>query len=69
MKEYKPVLIWILIVGGLLWGYEGITGTNLLASVLGTSFANIIEIIVGIVALVLAYIKLTMKKGKKQILV
>lgn len=65
MKEYKPVLIWILIVGGLLWGYEGVTGTNLLVSVVGMSIANIVEIIVGIVALLLAYIKLTMK-GKSR---
>ena len=64
MKEYKPILIWILIVGGLLWGYEGVTGTNLLASVAGMQIASIVEIIVGIVALLLAYIKLTMKKGK-----
>ena len=64
MKQYKPVLIWILIIGGLLWGYEGITGTNLLMSVFGMQVASIVEIIVGIVALVLAYIKLTMK-GKK----
>lgn len=64
MKEYKPVLIWILIFGGLLWGYEGLTGTNLLSSILGTSFANIIGIVIGIAALALAYLKLTNKKGK-----
>ncbi len=64
MKEYKPVLIWILIVGGLLWGYEGVTQTNLLASFVGMQAASIVEIIVGIVALLLAYIKLTMK-GKR----
>jgi len=64
MKQYKPVLIWLLIIGGLLWGYEGVTGTNLLMSILGASVASIVEIIVGIAALVLAYIKLTMK-GKK----
>jgi len=61
MKEYKPIFVWILIVGGLLWGYEGVTGTNLLMSVLGISVANIVEIIVGVVALMLAYMKLTMK--------
>ena len=64
MKEYKPVFVWVLIVGGLLWGYEGVTGTNLLSSVLGSSVANVVEIVVGVVALLLAYIKLTMK-GKK----
>ena len=63
MKEYKPVMIWVLIVGGLLWGYEGLMGTNLLVSVLGTSVASIVEIIVGVVALAVAYLKLT-TKGK-----
>ena len=61
MKEYKPVLVWILILGGLLWGYEGVTGTNLLMMVLGASVAGIVEIIVGVVALLMAYLKLTMK--------
>lgn len=64
MKQYKPVLVWILIVAGILWGYEGVTGTNLLVSVLSAQVASIIMIIVGLVALVLAYLKLTMKKGK-----
>lgn len=63
MKEYKPVLVWVLIVGGLLWGYQGVTGTNLLTSVLGVSVASIVEIVVGIAALLLAYMKLT--TGKK----
>ncbi len=65
MKQYKPVLVWILIIAGLLWGYEGVTGTNLLVSIFGTQVASIAMIIVGLVALVLAYLKLTMKKGKK----
>ena len=64
MKEYKPIFIWVLIVGGLLWGYEGVTGTNLLMSVLGISIANIVEIVIGVAALALAYMKLTMS-GKK----
>ncbi len=62
MKEYKPVLVWVLIVGGLLWGYEGLMGTNLLMSVLGTQVASIVEIIVGVAAVVVAYLKLTAKK-------
>ena len=64
MKEYKPIFVWVLIVGGLLWGYEGVTGTNLLMSVLGISIANIVEIVIGVAALALAYMKLTMS-GKK----
>lgn len=62
MKEYKPYLVWVLIVGGLLWGYEGLLGTNLLVSILGASIASIVEIIVGVAALIVAYLKLTVKK-------
>lgn len=54
--------MWVLIVGGLLWGYEGVTGTNLLMDMLGAQVASIVEIIVGVAALILAYMKLTAKK-------
>ena len=64
MREMKPYLVWLLVVGGLLWGYEGLTGMNLLVSVVGMQLANIVEIIVGIAALVVAYLKLTMKSKK-----
>ena len=63
MKEYKPLMVWVLVVGGLLWGYEGATGTNLLMSVLGAQVAMIVEIVVGVIALIVAYLKLT--GGKK----
>lgn len=62
MREYKPYLVWVLIVGGLLWGYEGLIGTNLLVAILGASIASIVEIIVGVAALIVAYLKLTAKK-------
>ncbi|HVZ11528.1 MAG TPA: DUF378 domain-containing protein [Patescibacteria group bacterium] len=65
MKQYKPTFVWILIIGGLLWGYMGVTQTNLLDS-FGMGVANIIEIIVGVVALLLAYMKLTMKPSKSK---
>jgi uncharacterized membrane protein YuzA (DUF378 family) len=58
--------IWVLIAGGLLWLYQGITGMNLQQIVLGQSLANVIEIIVGIDALVVIYMQLTMpKKARK----
>ncbi len=67
MREYKPLLVWVLILGGLLWGYEGATGTNLLMTYLGAQVAMIVEVVVGLVALVVAYLKLTGKsKGKKK---
>lgn len=65
MKEYKPYMIWVLIVGGLLWGYEGLMGVELQEALLGMSVSNILEIIVGVVALLVAYMKLTMS-GKKR---
>lgn len=61
MKEYKPVLVWLLIVGGLVWGYQGVTGANLLVDILGVSIASVVEIVVGVAALLLAYMKLTAK--------
>lgn len=65
MKEYKPLMVWVLVVGGLLWGYQGFTGTNLLMSVLGAQVANIVAIVVGVIALVVAYLKLT-SSGKRK---
>ena len=64
VKEYKPYLVWLLIIAGVLWGYEGLVGTNLLVTIFGLSVASIVEIIVGIAALIVAYLKLT-AKGKK----
>lgn len=64
MRHYKPYLVWILIVGGLLWGYEGLFGTNLLGIVFSQQIAGVIEIIVGLAALALAYLKIT--SGKKK---
>ena len=63
VKLQKPLMVWVLVVGGLLWGYEGATGTNLLMSVLGAQVAMIVEIVVGVIALIVAYLKLT--GGKK----
>lgn len=66
MRKYHMFFIWVLIAGGLLWLYQGITGMNLQQIVLGQSLANVIEIIVGIDALVVIYMQLTMpKKARK----
>lgn len=63
MKQYKPVLVWILIIAGLLVGYEGFTGVELHQQILGVQVGNILELIVGVAAIILAYLKLT-AKGK-----
>lgn len=64
MKQYKPVLVWVLVVAGLLVGYEGFAGAELHEQVLGAQLGNILELIVGIAAVIVAYLKLTVK-GKR----
>lgn len=64
MKQYKPVLVWVLIVAGLLVGYEGFAGVELHEQILGMQLGNILELIVGVTAIVVAYLKLTMKSKK-----
>lgn len=55
---------WILVLGGLLTAYKGITGTDLIASTLG-SMEQLVDIVVfGGAALVLGYHLLVMKKKK-----
>ncbi len=51
---------WLVVIGGLLWGYQGLTGTNLLTSF--GSLEQIIEVIVGLSALYVGYMMLNMKK-------
>ena len=63
MKQYKPVLVWILIIAGLLVGYEGFAGAELHEQILGAQVGNILELIVGVAAIIVAYLKLT-AKGK-----
>ncbi len=66
MREYKPYLVWVLIIGGLLWGYEGLIGVELQESLLGVTIANLLEILVGVAAVIVAYYKLTTTKSKKR---
>ncbi len=65
MKEIAPVVIILLIVGGLNWGLIGLFDFNLVNVVLGSSplLEKGVYILVGLAALVKAYWKLT--GGKK----
>lgn len=64
MKIHLMLAKWILVLGGLLWAYEGFTGSDLIETVFG-SLEPIIDIVVfGGSALILGYHMLTMK-GKK----
>ncbi len=66
MHRYKNFVLWIVIAGGLLWGYNGITDMELQTIVLGDSLGNVVEIIVGIAAVIMIYLQLTTpKKARK----
>jgi len=64
MKSLFTVASWLLVIGGLLWGYAGLTNTDLLASTLGTGMASLVEIVVGLSAVYVGYSMLTGKKVK-----
>ena len=65
MRNLVMVSKWVLVLGGLLWAYEGLTNTDLLEAILG-SFEPVIDVVVfGGAAVVLAYHLLTMKGKKK----
>lgn len=59
MKGLTGYAVWALVVGGVLWGYQGVTGVNLLSQVLGAQLAMIVEIIVGVSGVWVGYQLLT----------
>lgn len=64
MKSLFMVATWLLVVGGLLWGYMGVTHTDLLGNTVGAGLADIVEILVGLSAVWVGYVMLTGKKMK-----
>jgi len=54
---------WILVLAGLSTGFNALTGTDLLMTVFG-GFESIVDMVIGLAALFLAYVLLT-KKAKK----
>lgn len=64
MKEYEKYFVWLLIVGGLLLGYQGIAHQDFLMSVLGPSIGSAIDIIIGVAALVVGYSMVSKKKKR-----
>lgn len=65
MDRLVTAATWILIVGGLLWVYQGFTNVDLV-DVLTGSLNSLIDIgIFGGAALILIYHLLTMRSKKK----
>ncbi len=64
MKEYEKYFVWLLVVGGLLLGYQGVAHQDFLMSVLGSSISSAIDIIIGVAALVVGYTMVSKEKKR-----
>ena len=66
MKAIVKISMWLLIIGGLAWGLEGLTEINIFDVVLlpiaPHIVENIVEVIIGLAALVGAYVMITHKE-------
>lgn len=64
MKELKPYVIILLIIGGLNWGLVGLFDFNLVTAVFGSIpvLEKVVYILVGVAAIFKAYWMMTMKK-------
>ena len=62
MKTLIKVSLWILVIGGLAWGLEGLTEINIfdmLILPISPVLENIVDIIIGLAALVAAWALVT----------
>ena len=62
MKKYEKYLLWLLVLGGLLGGYEGLTGTSLVEQTLGSQLGMVGDVIIGVAAVLVGYSQLSGKK-------
>ena len=68
MKQLEKPMMWLVLAGGLLWGYEGLTGSELQEMIIGGTLSNFLEILVGVAAvlLIVTMFTSTSAKGKKK---
>ena len=62
-KSLTMLSKWVLIVGGLSRGLQGLTNTDLVSSVFG-SLGMLVNLVIGVAALYLAFVLLTKKPRK-----
>jgi uncharacterized membrane protein YuzA (DUF378 family) len=57
MKALCKISAWILVLGGLAWGIEGLWEVNVFDAVLGQAHVieSLVDIIIGIAALIVGY--------------
>ncbi|MBU0686518.1 MAG: DUF378 domain-containing protein [Candidatus Margulisbacteria bacterium] len=67
MKLLIKISLWLLVLGGLAWGLEGLTEINIFDAVLlpiaPHIVENAVEVIIGLAALVGAYALITHKEA------
>ncbi len=62
-KSLTMLSKWVLIVGGLSRGLQGLTNTDVVSSVFG-SLGMVVNLVIGVAALYLAFVLLTKKPRK-----
>lgn len=63
MKLIATLATWLLVLGGIVLGYEALVGTNLLHMVLGglPMIEKIVTVLIGVSALFIVYTTITKK--------
>lgn len=56
MQQFEKPLLWVVILGGFLWGFEGITDTQIQELIFGPRVANAINLLIAAAAVVLVYL-------------
>lgn len=64
MKKFETLAGWLLVLGGLNMGLEAVMNFNLLGTLLGngSTIENVVQIAVGVAAVMMAYKMVGMKK-------
>lgn len=64
LKKFETLAGWLLVVGGVTLGLEGLVNYNLLNALLGASstITRVVEIAIGVSAVMMAYKMIGVKK-------
>lgn len=64
MKRFETIAGWLLVLGGVTMGLQGLMNFNLLGALLGSgsTIENVVKIAVGVAAVMMAYKMVGMKK-------
>jgi len=64
MKAVKMISIWLLIIGGLAWGFEGLTDKDVFEMITSSypMLETVIDVLIGLAALFVGYKVITSKE-------